>query len=288
MGNWCGAYGEKGIFISTRLRGNDCASFRHIQAEAQDLSTREMALKANESRNLQQELKSARSQLEAVIKNFEDQLQTANPDQFNSILRKSESKIASIAAAYQPTINDRSEEEDRRNSLYTPEIGERVYVKGFGDKVAIVIEEPTEDGITMVQCGKIKVRVKKNDMRPVRTSTKGRETSSGFQPREQEQKQQFIVSPKDEQNDGEVSFGPAVRTSKNTVDLRGMRIDEASHKLQIAIAGCKSHSVLFIIHGMGTGAVKECALGILRNHPRVIRFEEESPMNFGCTLAYIR
>ncbi|KAI0500603.1 hypothetical protein KFK09_018817 [Dendrobium nobile] len=258
-----------------------------IQAEAQDLSTREMALKANESRNLQQELKSARSELEAVIKNFEDQIQTANPDQFNSILRKSESKIASIAAAYQSTINDASEEEDR-NSLYTPEIGERVYVKGFGEKVAIVIEEPTEDGITMVQCGKIKVRVKKNDMRPVRTSTKGRATSSGFQLREQEQKKQFIESPKDEPSEGEVSFGPAVRTSKNTVDLRGMRIDQASHKLQIAIAGCKSHSVLFIIHGIGTGAVKECALGILRSHPRVIRFEEESPMNFGCTLAYIR
>ncbi|KAL0921554.1 hypothetical protein M5K25_008637 [Dendrobium thyrsiflorum] len=28
MGNRCGAYDEKGIFISTRLRGNDCASFR--------------------------------------------------------------------------------------------------------------------------------------------------------------------------------------------------------------------------------------------------------------------
>ncbi|KAL0923343.1 hypothetical protein M5K25_007397 [Dendrobium thyrsiflorum] len=28
MGNRCDAYNEKGIFISTRLRGNDCASFR--------------------------------------------------------------------------------------------------------------------------------------------------------------------------------------------------------------------------------------------------------------------
>ncbi|KAL0918614.1 hypothetical protein M5K25_010632 [Dendrobium thyrsiflorum] len=28
MGNRCGAYDEKGIFISIRLRGNDCASFR--------------------------------------------------------------------------------------------------------------------------------------------------------------------------------------------------------------------------------------------------------------------
>lgn len=143
-----------------------------------------MALKANESRNLKEELKSARSQMEAVIKNFEDQLRTANPDQFNSILRKSESKIVSIAAAYQPTINNSSEEDDG-NIKYTPEIGDRVNVKGFGDKVAIVIEAPTADGITMVQCGKIKVRVKKNDMRPVQRSSKDMATSSGFQLREQ-------------------------------------------------------------------------------------------------------
>ncbi|KAL0925804.1 hypothetical protein M5K25_004174 [Dendrobium thyrsiflorum] len=30
MGNRCGAYDEKGIFISTRLRGNNCASFRQV------------------------------------------------------------------------------------------------------------------------------------------------------------------------------------------------------------------------------------------------------------------
>ncbi|KAL0910383.1 hypothetical protein M5K25_021360 [Dendrobium thyrsiflorum] len=33
-GNRCGAYGEKGIFISTRLRGNDCASFRQVHLKA--------------------------------------------------------------------------------------------------------------------------------------------------------------------------------------------------------------------------------------------------------------
>ncbi|XP_020571570.1 uncharacterized protein LOC110018562 [Phalaenopsis equestris] len=259
-----------------------------IQAEAQDLRTREMALKANETRNLQEELKFARSQMEAVIKNFEDLLQSANPDQFNSILRKSESKIASIAAAYQRTINNTSEEE-KSNSTYTPKIGERVSIKGFGDKVATVIEAPTEDGTAVVQCGKIKVRVKKNDMRPVETSIKNRTTSSGFPLIEQEQKQHFRQEYlKDEQKDSEVSFGPAVRTSKNTVDLHGMRIDDASHTLQIAIGGCKSNSVLFIIHGMGTGAVKDRAHRILRDHPRVVKFEEESPMNHGCTLAYIR
>ncbi|KAL0904660.1 hypothetical protein M5K25_026789 [Dendrobium thyrsiflorum] len=36
MGNRCGAYDEKGIFISTRLRGNDCASFRQVNGYDRD------------------------------------------------------------------------------------------------------------------------------------------------------------------------------------------------------------------------------------------------------------
>ncbi|KAI3813525.1 hypothetical protein L1987_18250 [Smallanthus sonchifolius] len=36
-------------------------------------------------------------------------------------------------------------------------------------------------------------------------------------------------------NSEEVSYGPAVQTSKNTVDLRGMRVEEASHHLKLAI-----------------------------------------------------
>lgn len=78
-----------------------------------------------------------------------------------------------------------------------------------------------------------------------------------------------------------------MQTSKNTVDLRGMRVEEASYNLEMAIAERESGSVLFVIHGMGTGAVKERALEMLRNHPRVANCEQESSMNYGCTIAYI-
>lgn len=76
--------------------------------------------------------------------------------------------------------------------------------------------------------------------------------------------------------------------SKNSLDLRGMRVEEASHQLDIALACWESRSVLFVIHGMGTGVVKERVLEILRNHPRVAKYEQESPMNYGCTVAYIK
>ncbi|KAG0447819.1 hypothetical protein HPP92_028136 [Vanilla planifolia] len=259
-----------------------------IQSEADDLDMREMALKAKESRNLQQELKTARDQMEAVIKNFESQLQNGNPYQFNTIMTKSGFAISSIASANQHVINMVPEEEDRYGS-YTPKIGDQVFVKGLGDKVAVVIEAPTGGGVTMVQYGKLKVRVKKNDMRPMQTSMRFMANSSG--PRDGAKQHQMKHDKrffKDIQEEGEVSFGAAVRTSKNTLNLRGMRAEEASLSLEMAIAAAKSNSVLFVIHGVGTGIVKEHAISILRNHPRVLKFEEESPMNHGCTIAYLK
>lgn len=67
-----------------------------------------------------------------------------------------------------------------------------------------------------------------------------------------------------------------------------MRVEEAAHHLNMAISAREPQSVLFVVHGMGTGVVKERALEILRTHPRVTKYEQESPLNYGCTVAYIK
>ncbi|CAL9060707.1 unnamed protein product [Musa banksii] len=255
-----------------------------IQSEAEDIDKRVAALKAKESHLVQQELKIVKSKMDSIIQDFESRIQSATLDQFSLIMRESETAIASIVAAHSPK-DDMSYERTESGSSYLPQIGDQVYVTGLGDKVATVVAAPAEDGTTTVQYGKIKVRVKRNDMRLVQSSS-GRHNSA-LRPRGQIRR--WNKGPATEANkDEEAAFGPAVRTSKNTVDLRGKRVEEASHRLQMAILGCKSRGVLFIVHGTGTGAVKECVLEVLRNHPRVAKFEEESPMNYGCTVAYIK
>ncbi|KAL6125776.1 hypothetical protein ACLB2K_073830 [Fragaria x ananassa] len=47
--------------------------------------------------------------------------------------------------------------------------------------------------------------------------------------------QQVWQSRTAESKDGEVSYSPAVQRSKNTVDLRGMRAEEASYNLDMAV-----------------------------------------------------
>ncbi|KDP20955.1 hypothetical protein JCGZ_21426 [Jatropha curcas] len=255
--------------------------YHEIQNEAEDLDRRVPALMAKETQQVQQEVKVTKSQIEIVVHNFENQLRKASPDQFNSLIRKSESAIASIVEAHCPAESLPANEAD--SSSYTPQLGEEVHVKGLGDKVVTVVEALGNDETILVQYGKIRVCVKKSDIRSIQANK--RRDSTHLVPRLRKQGQQ---SHSEVNKNEEVSYGPRVQTSKNTVDLRGMRVEEAAIYLDMALSESKPKSVIFVVHGMGTGAVKQRALEILGKHPCVAKYEAEGPTNFGCTVAYIK
>ncbi|RLM65378.1 hypothetical protein C2845_PM16G24260 [Panicum miliaceum] len=259
--------------------------YNEIRLEADDLESRVAALRTRETQKVQQELKVVKSQMDTIIKNFEVQLKNSKLEQYNSLMRKAEAATASVVAAHQPneiTFND-----DENQSLFVPQIGDKVYIQGLGGgTMATVIETLGEDGSCIVQYGKIKVQVKRSKMKLVQQGTNETATSSSVKPKGRTPKQRSAAA--NQSQDGSVSFGPVVQTSKNTVDLRGKRVSEASYELQMAIDSCRPCQVLFVVHGMGTGAVKDCAIDVLRNHPRVAKFEDESPLNYGCTVAYIQ
>ncbi|CAM0901764.1 unnamed protein product [Alopecurus aequalis] len=255
--------------------------YNEIRSEAVDLDNRLAVLRARESQKVQEELKFVKTQMDLIIKNFEVQLQNSKLEQYNSAMRKAEAATASLAAAHQPTEFTFSD--DEKKSSYVPQIGDKVYVEGLGGgSTATVVEILSEDGSCIVQYGKIKARTKNNKMKLAQRDTK--ETSASSVQRKGRTVKRSLAEAT---QSGSVSFAPAVQTSRNTVDLRGMRVAEASHELQVAVDGCRPYQVLFVVHGMGTGAVKECALRVLRSHPRVARIEDESPLNYGCTVAYI-
>ncbi|KAI3937016.1 hypothetical protein MKX01_015231 [Papaver californicum] len=255
--------------------------YHGIQEEARDLVRREATLKANEIKKAQHELKAAMSQIEAVVRDFDNQLSAGEPDEFNLMIRKSETAIATTTEAYRPT-GDYSIIEIEDTS-YVPQVGEQVHVKGLGNKLATILEAPGHDGMALVQYGKIRVRVKKSNMRALPSNKS--DTAPVALPKRLGQLHKKSAPVKINQND-EVPYGPAIQTSKNTVDLRGMRVEEALRELSMALSAARSKEVLFVIHGMGTGVVKERVL--MSKHPRVAKFEQESPMNYGCTVAYIK
>lgn len=147
-----------------------------IQKEAEDLDRREKALIAKETKQVQQELTNAKSQMETVVQEFEKELRIAGRDKLNSLIRESESAIASIVKAHAPSDNFPVNEADQNS--YTPQFGEQVYVEGLGGKSATVVEPPGDDETILVQYGKVKVRVKKSSIRAIPSSIKSSTTSS--------------------------------------------------------------------------------------------------------------
>ncbi|OMO65175.1 hypothetical protein COLO4_31493 [Corchorus olitorius] len=257
--------------------------YNEVRGEADNLEEREIALRAKEMQKVQQELDTAKSQINTVVQEFENQLRIANSDEFNSLIRKSESAINSIVKAHFP--GDSSSFTESETSSYEPQSGEQVHVNKLGNKLATVVEASEDDNTVLVQYGKIRVRVEKRNVRPISRSKSNAAISSRQSLKRQ---RRDFPSDSDTTNSDATSYSPLIQTSKNTVDLRGMRVEEATHHLEMAIAARESNSVLFVVHGMGTGVIKELALEILGKNPRVVKYEQDDPMNYGRTVAYIK
>ncbi|XP_042026945.1 endonuclease MutS2-like isoform X2 [Salvia splendens] len=261
--------------------------YHEIHDEAVDLDVREAALKANETKMIQKELKVVKAEVDTVVQEFEKQLKITEPKDFNILLKESESAIASIVQAHQPSGDD-FVDRNATSSFYVPQIGEQIVIKDLGDKVATVIEAPSADNTVLVQYGKIRVRVNLSSINAVAANGA---LASAPQPRRkgrQTKRLENLKNISDSMKDEKVSYSPVVQTLKNTVDLRGMRFEEATFNIEMAINSRGPNSVLFIIHGMGTGVLKERVYEVLKKHPCIEKFEQESPMNYGCTVAFIK
>lgn len=255
--------------------------YRELEHESRDLEKREKALFKKETQKVQEDLSSAKSKMQKLVAEFKSQLETVTADQYNSLILKTEEAVADIIEDYCPKDLLLTEEEGY-TSDYSPQAGEKVIVTGLGGKLGTVVEEPGDDETVLVQQGKMRVRVNRKDIAPL-PCTKTTETPN----RSLRSKRQ--VSMKELGSVLQMQSEPVrIQTSKNTLDLRGMRVEEAIYQLDMAVSGRESGSILFIIHGMGTGVIKELVLERLRKHSRVSRYEQANPMNHGCTVAYIK
>ena len=97
-----------------------CLFFLKVRDEADDLDTREASLKAKETQKTQKEVISAKSQLEAIVAEFETKIATDSMDQLNALLKESESAIASIVEAHSYTKESSVTEEDRSSLRVKP------------------------------------------------------------------------------------------------------------------------------------------------------------------------
>ncbi|MCS6901517.1 MAG: Smr/MutS family protein [Myxococcales bacterium] len=87
--------------------------------------------------------------------------------------------------------------------------------------------------------------------------------------------------------------GPApeenlLRTPDNTCDLRGLRVDEAIRMAeQFLDRSLGKRSVIFLLHGQGSGALREAVRGVLSNSSGVARVRPGSPQEGGDNITVV-
>jgi DNA mismatch repair protein MutS2 len=240
--------------------------YTEVSAKASSLQERERELKLTQEKTIQQAIAQAKAEIAKVIRQLQQGPQTAQNAQkatetLNQIAERELSSQKQPKAA---------------KPAYKPKVGERVKIPSLG-QMGEVLSIDEEEGQLTVRFGLMKMTVSIGEIESLDGQKvevpKPKSAVAAQSPPTQKQKPPV-----------------AVRTSQNTIDLRGSRVNNAEVDLEKAIALATESGILWIIHGKGTGRLREGVHEFLQRHPQVERFEL-APQNeggAGVTIAYLK
>ena len=162
---------------------------------------------------------------------------------------------------------------------FCPQVGDRIRISSLG-KTAEVLSAANRDGELMVRFGQMKMTVSLAEIE----SLDGQKAEPPPKPKSAPAPPAVAATP-----------APAIRTERNTVDLRGSRVEAAEVALEAAIAKQfretqTTGGTLWIIHGRGTGRLRQGVREFLDHHPQVERYEQadQKEGGSGVTIAYLK
>ena len=80
---------------------------------------------------------------------------------------------------------------------------------------------------------------------------------------------------------------PLIQMSSNTVDVRGMRSELAMEEVDEFLSKTSS-TAAYIVHGKGTGQLRQLVHDLCSKHPAVASFGLQKESAGGCTVALLR
>jgi DNA mismatch repair protein MutS2 len=233
--------------------------YKEVSEKATSLEEREKALKASQEVAVQQAIAQAKGEIAQVIRSLQKGNATGQDAQ------QATNSLNQIAEKFIPAPPP------KQKIGFMPKVGDRIRIPKLG-QTAEVITAPDEDGELTVRFGIMKMTMKLQDV----------ESLDG-------QKAEPIAKPKPAPAvfTPPTQPAPLIRTSKNTVDLRGKRVADSEMILDKAIS--EADGAIWIIHGHGTGKLKQGVHAFLKQHSRVSRYEaaEQADGGSGVTIAYI-
>ena len=240
------------------------AFYLEVSQKAAQLQAREQELKLDQERAIQAAIAEAKGEIAQVIRQLQQGPQTA--------------QAAQQATAGLDGLTNRhlqAKSNPKPPPGFNPQIGDRIRIPKIGQK-AEVISKVDENGNLNVKFGMMKMNVALADI----------ESLTGEKAAPAEKKSGAKVAGKVITRSSVV----AIRTSTNTVDIRGQRVENAEPELEKGIGRAYESGIMWVIHGKGTGKLREGVHTFLGYHPQVARFElaGEKDGGGGVTIAYLK
>ena len=237
--------------------------YTEVSEKASSLHSRERDLRQYQEQEIQKAIAEARAEIAKVIRELQREKPTAQQAQQTTEILK---RIQERELAKNPI----------KAIAYQPQIGEKIKIPSLG-QTAEVLNFSESAGEVTVKFGLMKMTVTVTEI----------ESLDGKKVEVPVAKIAKVVTPAPS---SKPKTPVLVRTSTNTTDLRGDRVEAAESKLEKAINQATESGILWIIHGKGTGKLRAGVHDFLSHHPQVDRFEL-APQNeggSGVTLAYLK
>ncbi|MGV0024308.1 endonuclease MutS2 [Phormidesmis priestleyi] len=240
---------------------------QQVSEKAANLQERERNLQLAQEKAVQEAIAQAKSEIAKVIKQLQKGNVTAQEaQQATDALNQISDKHTRQAAKPKPE--------------YRPKVGDRIRIPRL-NQTAEVLNISDDDELT-VRFGIMKMTVPMQEI----------ESLTGEKPPKPEPVEK-APKPKP-QPVPEAAPAPLIRTSRNTIDIRGSRVADAEPILEKALSEADLVELpargraIWIIHGHGTGKLRQGVHAFLQQHPRVKRYElaEQSDGGTGVTIAY--
>ena len=236
-----------------------------VARKAELLKQRERDLQQQQEQAVQAAIAQAKSEIAQVIRTLQRGNTTAQDAQqaTDSLNQIAEQRLPSRQQPAKPKPG------------FRPRVGDRVRIPRLG-QTAEVLTEPDEDGELTVRFGLMKMTVSLVDVE----SLQGEKAElPPAKPKPAPEPPPPPTTP----------AAPAVRTERNTIDIRGSRVPDAEVVLERAIATALP-GPLWIIHGHGTGKLRRGVHEFLKLHPQITHFEvaDQADGGSGVTVAFVQ
>ena len=246
-----------------------------VARKASALKERERELKLAQELAVQEKISEAKAEIATVIRNLQQGPLTGRNAQ------KATNAINEISEKYLPTPTLPT-----KKPSFMPKEGDRIKIPKIG-QTAEVLTAPNENDELTVKFGVMKMTV---NLREVE-SLDGEKVESFKKSKNLESQKSKKVESRSQENQSEVSSsGLAVRTSQNSIDIRGARVADAQIEVDRALSKAIEYGLLWIIHGKGTGKLRQGIHEFLKAHPLVERYElaARNDGGSGVTIAHLK